>query len=102
MKLSDIHNILDGDPDVVITVDEAILWCKQAPVVKLSYYRYLVETYKGWKPKPLDLVAALWRKDTEQVVKLTILLRRTLKNRRLLKELRKDYYARLNKRGDQL
>lgn len=46
--------MLDEDPEVTLTVDQAIANIKSAPIASLSAYRTLATQYKGWKPQSME------------------------------------------------
>ena len=63
MTLDDMIAIIDKDPEIMSTVDETLERIKAGEIVSLSYYRHVVETYKGWKPLPYEEFQAILRGD---------------------------------------
>jgi len=83
MTLDEMIAIIDKDPEIMETVDETIKRLMAGDIVSLAYYRYVMETYKSWKPLPYEEYRANLRGETIEANLLRVKEERKQDNERV-------------------
>lgn len=83
MFLDDWYDHIDGDPEVIETVDELLARLRSYKVVKLDFYRRMVTEYRGWKPLSLADYALKVHGSQLQIVKRELERARQAQNKRV-------------------
>jgi hypothetical protein len=86
IDIDELISLIDKDPEVTVTVDDAIRNTKAGDVVSLGYFRFLKETYKGWKPVSMEDYAAQLRGNQKEIIERELRKARMAANKRVIRQ----------------
>lgn len=86
MMLDDWYDWVDGDPELIETVDDMFKRVRAYKVVKIDFYRRMMTDYRGWKPVSLEDYALHLRSSQREIIERELRKARMAGNARIIRQ----------------